>query len=224
MAHEIGHAAYLDHGPCGVTGVDAKYPAYEPYDALGTPTACLGEYGLDINNGNIHLPTAKDYMSYCFQEWISLYHQARLTNNPVFDPQQLKLSKADIPGLVDPYIWPWEENPPWWETIHGGIKLRPKRIISITGICNKERQIEIRSVMRIYALPIVSDAIETNFVANLLGGGGEILAQAPLMRLKSHGHGCGCCNDEENSRNYNRPICISSSGIGCRARICVEHR
>ena len=62
MAHEIGHGAGLAHGPCGTPG-DLNYPAYEPYDAANTPTASLGEYGLNINNGTIHPPTEKDYMS-----------------------------------------------------------------------------------------------------------------------------------------------------------------
>ena len=208
MAHEVGHAASLQHAPCGVPG-DSSYPSYEPYDLLNTPNASLGEYGLDINNGNIHLPREKDYMSYCFQQWISLYHQEKLTNNTIFDPQQLKLSVAAIPGLVDPYLWPWEENPQWGETSPGGIKVRPQRIISIIGIYNKERQIEVRSVTRIFALATISDAVETNFIASLLGNRGEIMAQAPIMRLKSHGHGCGG-NDDENSRNYNRPFAFQA--------------
>jgi hypothetical protein len=52
MAHELGHAAGLAHGPCGTPG-DSNYPAYEPYDPANSPTASLGEYGLDINNGDV---------------------------------------------------------------------------------------------------------------------------------------------------------------------------
>jgi hypothetical protein len=77
MAHEACHVAGLMHAPCGdPDNVDPNYPAYEPYDnSPNTPTASIGEFGLDINNGTIHLPQGnKDHMSYCTPEWISLYH------------------------------------------------------------------------------------------------------------------------------------------------------
>jgi hypothetical protein len=206
MAHEIGHAASLQHSPCGTPG-DVNYPAYEPYDPLNTPSASLGEYGLNINNGVIHQPAEKDYMSYCSQNWISLYHQSRLTNNNKFNPLMLHLSEIRIPGLVDPYLWPWEyiPDPPWWEINPGDLRMKAQKVISIIGIYNEQRQVEIQSIMRITALPVVRDSVETNFVANLLGNRGEILSRAPVMRLKSHGHGC-CCHDMENSKDYEGPF------------------
>ncbi len=206
MIHEIGHAAGLAHSPCGLDNGDSNYPAYEPYDPSNTPQASLGEYGLNINNGDIHLPDEKDYMSYCNQDWISLYHQKKLTDNDNLNPEQLELSKSDIPVLVDPYLWPWEyiPDPPGQEP-----NLKPQKVISIVGLYNKEREIEVHSVMRIFALPTINDAVKTNYLVTLWGNRGEILAQAPIMRLKTHGHGCGS-NEEKNSTNYNKSFAFQA--------------
>ncbi|KAA2282482.1 hypothetical protein [Candidatus Nitrosocosmicus sp. SS] len=206
MAHEIGHAAGLQHAPCNVPG-DTNYPAYEPYDVKDTPNASLGEYGLDINNGNIHLPSAKDYMGYCFpQEWISLYHQKKLTDNKNFGREQLELSVSPIPGLPDPFVWPeYFQDPSSEEPNPGDIKIKPQNIISIIGIYNKNGQIEIQSIMRIFTLPKITGAVETSFEARLLGSKEEILSKGPLMRLETFGHECDC-EKEKNSKNSEGPF------------------
>ena len=206
MAHEVGHAASLDHAPCDQTRstlfkFDDKYPLYDPYDYFDTKIASLGEYGLDINNGKIHPPGEKDYMSYCWPQWISLYHQLKLTNNPRFNPKDVMDIK--IPELVDPYLWPWEyiPDPPWPEINPGNLKMKAQKVISIIGIYNEEHQLEVHSVMRVIALPSVNNAIETNFVSQLLGSGGEVLSRARVMRFESHAH-CPCCQDKSNSKDF----------------------
>ena len=97
MAHELGHHCGFAHAPCGSVGTpDPTYPAYEPYDPANTPHASIGEYGLDISNGNIMPPsTFKDMMSYCGPKWISLHNHGRLLNNARLDP---------VRTCVD---WPW---------------------------------------------------------------------------------------------------------------------
>lgn len=210
MAHEIGHAAGLQHAPCNVPG-DTNYPAYEPYDAKDTPNASLGEYGLDINNGDIHLPSAKDYMGYCFpQEWISLYHQKKLTDNKNFGREQLELSVSPIPGLPDPFVWPeYFEDPFSGEPNPGDIKIKPQNIISIIGIYNKNGQIEIQSIMRIFTLPKITGVVETSFESRLLGSKGEILAKGPLMRLETFGHECNC-DEEKILKNNEGPFAFQA--------------
>jgi len=203
MAHEVGHGAGLAHGPCGTPG-DPNYPAYEPYDPANSPTASLGEYGLDINNGTIHPPAEKDYMSYCSPRWISLYHHARLINNAKFDPQYVG-PKWRIPEWVDPFLWPWEyiPDPPHWEIGPGDLRMKAQKVISIIGVINEERQIQVQSVMRVMAIPTVGDSTGTELVAQLVGREGKVVASAPVMRLESHG--CNCCHDKDPHKTGREP-------------------
>lgn len=202
MAHEVGHGAGLSHAPCGTPG-DLNYPAYELHDPPNNPTASIGEYGLDINNGTIHPPTEKDYMSYCGPKWISLYHHARLTNNEKFDPRivgwRYIIYTPPPPLPPDPFVWPWEymPDPPSWERSPGDLRMKSEKVISIIGIMTEDRKIDVQSVMRLTALPDVKNALQTDLVAQLVGRDGNIVAQTPVVKLVSRG--CDC-NDKQNNR------------------------
>ncbi len=210
MAHEIGHGAHLLHAPCGLPRfllvttdtsmtfelnptIDAGYPAYEPHDPYNSPTASLGEYGLDITNGTIHPPTEKDYMSYCGPQWISLYHHARLAYNDAFAPRRVGVQHWQPPDLVDPYLWPWEyiPDPPRWDG-RPGERIVARPVIVILGIADDTGGLEVKSVMRLQALATTPGAAATPYVAQLLGAEGEVLAAAALVRLPALGSGCGC--------------------------------
>lgn len=211
MAHEIGHGAKLLHSPCNlprfllVTSgdsitfvanptIDSGYPAYEPYDPTNSPTASIGEYGLDITNGTIQPPTRKDYMSYCGPAWISLYHHARLVYNDAFNPRRVGVQHWEPPDLVDPYLWPWEyiPDPPRWDGRPGDLRLKAQPVITILGTVDETRALGVKSVMRLQALATTPGAGLTPYVAQLLGAEGEVLATAPVVRLQAHGSGCGC--------------------------------
>jgi hypothetical protein len=210
MAHEIGHGAKLLHAPCGLPRfllvttdtsmtfvpnptIDANYPAYEPYDPNNSPTASLGEYGLDITNGTIHPPTQKDYMSYCGPAWISLYHHAKLVYNDAFNPRSVGVQHWQPPDLVDPYLWPWEyiPDPPFWDG-PGDRMQKAQPVITVLGMADGTGGLEVRSVMRLQALATTPGAATMPYVAQLLGGEGQVLASAPLVRLPALGTGCGC--------------------------------
>lgn len=198
MAHEIGHFAGQSHAPCGTPG-DPGYPAYEPYDPAGTPMASIGEYGLDINNGTIHPPGRKDYMSYCGPRWISLYTHARLVDNEVFSPTTTD-SPIRIPELMDPWVWPWDlftsdfpPIPPEWFWVSRADKYRMKPVIAINGTRRKDTSVAVDAVMRVDAYPGVPAGLPTDMVAELIGKGGKVVASAPVLRLAAHAHGgCGC--------------------------------
>ncbi len=73
-AHEIGHNMGRRHAPCGVPG---QTDPFYPYAG-----ASIGEYGLDIPNGDFWSPaTAVDFMSYCNPAWISDYTYIGIYND-----------------------------------------------------------------------------------------------------------------------------------------------
>ena len=197
MAHEIGHAAGLLHGPCGTSGkkVDSSYPAYEPYDPAKTPMASIGEYGLDIRNGTIHPPADKDFMSYCPPNfWISLHNYGWLFGNDRFSPRRVGVQHYVPPDLVDPFLWPWEymPDPPPWE-IGPHIRQKAEPIVAILGFVDAERGLDVKSVARLLALRgDTSGSTPTPFVAELIGESGQVVSRAPVMRSEARGHGCGC--------------------------------
>jgi hypothetical protein len=97
-AHETGHAlgllplsgGGLGHAPvpnaAGTlpSNADPNFPAYEPYDAANTARGRIGEYGLDVRNGNVMSPViSRDIMSpfNTPQMWVSLYTFGLLINN-----------------------------------------------------------------------------------------------------------------------------------------------
>lgn len=196
MAHEVGHGAGLAHGPCGTPG-DPSYPAYEPYDPANTPTASLGEYGLDISNGQVHRPTEKDLMSYCGPPWMSLFHQGRLTNNARLNPTPVKSQRWKAPMYIHPHLWPWEyiPDPPQWERgPHEVVQMRAEQVISILGIV-EHGELRVTEVTRVAALPQVHGGRQTGFVAELVDAEGRVISAADVQRLPARGCGCGCSGE-----------------------------
>jgi hypothetical protein len=209
MAHEIGHYLGLKHAPCGTSGarVDNRYPIYEPYDVIppappATPNnASIGEYGIDINNGNIYTPRSfKDFMAYCGPFWVSCYHYERLINKSLLhpslvgtDPWHKTRSKFD-PDII-PEEWPptAPPDPPF-----------PK-VISIIGVVRSDKEVEVHTVARLEASsdpPIGAEA--TEFIAELVDHDKRAIATAPLYSLPSYGHGCcGCKCDKDDA--FRRP-------------------
>ena len=208
MAHELGHACGFAHAPCGTPG-DPNYPAYEPYDPANTPTASIGEYGLNINDGSILPPdTFKDLMSYCGPRWISLYNYRRLINHASLNPVLTCVPRPPWWENWEEYVpvWPkqkWLPDPPPDVRVIQEVFVNPEPVISIIGVVNGENEIEIRSLMRLSAVPQVVNGQRTELTAHLIGENGNSVARASLYRLRSHGEGCGCgCEDEGSEPTY----------------------
>ncbi len=212
LAHEAGHAAGLDHAPAGgAPNPDPNYPAYEPYDPPNTPQASIGEYGLDVNNGNIASPqTFRDFMAYGGPSWISPYHYGRLLNNASLNPVTVGVDHLwwkDL-VLVEYKKWPWipQPDPPPlnWELPVYPPYYPKQKVISL--IVRVERGV-IAEVLHV-ARTEVSAGLEaekaTGFVAMLSGKNNETLAQAPLLRLTRQASGCGSCDGggDDNSTSY----------------------
>jgi len=206
MAHELGHACGLPHAPCGTPG-DPTYPAYEPYDPAGTPQASIGEYGLDISNGNIFSPAMfKDMMAYCGPRWISLHNTGRLTNNANLAPGR---SCVDYPWwrdlvLQERVLIPerWLPDPPP-DPIWRNRVVNPEPLISIIGVVHSDTEIEIKSLMRLDAVRDVQGGSAMDLSAELIGEKGKVVAHAPVYRLQSHGAaGCHCGSAGSEAARY----------------------
>lgn len=216
MAHELGHACGLPHAPCGTPG-DPNYPAYEPYDPANTPQASIGEYGLDISNGNIFSPaTFKDLMSYCGPRWISLYNYGRLTNNALLAPVRVCMDHWWWRDVVvrDPFLLPeeWLPDPPP-DPLNRTHIVSPEPVISILGTATSPTSVEVLSVVRLQASGQVTNGRATELTAELLDAGGRTIAAAPVYELRSLSHGpCGC--DDGEPEGYPRLIQAFVQDVG----------
>jgi hypothetical protein len=208
MAHELGHACGRPHSPCGTPG-DPAYPAYEPYDPAGTPTASIGEYGLDISNGAIMSPaTFKDFMSYCGPRWVSLFVYGRLTNNTALDPVRACVDRPwwrdEI--LYDQQLIPkkWLPDPPpdptWLERVAS-----PQPVISIIGVLRSPDELDVQSVFRLEAEAEVSNGRALDMRAELVNAEGRVIASGTVYSLRSFAHECGC-EGEASDESYPRLV------------------
>ena len=160
MAHEISHQLGRPHAPCGGVGAgDPAYPAYEPYDPAGTPTASTGEYGLDIRNGTIHPPSEKDFMSYCGPSWISIYGYQQTLNQAPLQPVTITGGST---GMIDNNFD------------------RRDDLISLTGYVDDEEHFHVTTVARVTARPIVIGGQASRIKAELLDKTGKPLSTARL--------------------------------------------
>ena len=183
---------------------DSDYPTYEPY-----PSASIGEYGLDINNGNILRPMVVgpfDFMSYCFPQWMSVYHHKKLINNPLLNPRGV-----GIPDIVIYYYLPKYPHfipdpwPPkhlvipeeWLPDIPANVLSErktmssPPRLISIIGTVSLDKKVEVDSVVQLEVFPDLPRATQTDYLAELIDKNGKTLAIASLYRFESLGR-CNC--------------------------------
>jgi IPT/TIG domain len=193
-AHEIGHQFGLPHARCGNAGAgNAMYPVYEPYDLpmdipatpIGNTTwtmASTGEYGLDINNGNISNPNdAEDFMSYCGPRWISVFTHRFLVNRAGLTPQPI----ATGSGAAGERVVTDEES--GFDT--GEEAIRP--LIHILGQVGADGAVDIASVARLETRYLVGNGEPSDLRAQLVDEDGILLADDVVHRYA----GSGCCAD-----------------------------
>ena len=186
MAHEIGHFLGLQHGPCGAVGTtaDPSYPLYEPYG-----NSSIGEFGLDINNGNIQNPNLFfDFMSYCFPKWISIYHHKKLIRNTLLNPRFVGGVRPDFYYYLvkDPHFIP-DPWPPdhlvipkeWLPEIPSNIlnmrkfMANPQHLISIIGTISLDKLVKVDSVAQIEAYANIPGSTPTEYLAELIDRSGQ---------------------------------------------------
>jgi hypothetical protein len=224
MAHELAHYVGLGHAPCGDVGsnFDISYPAYEPYDSVPIPTpqggimnisiahGIIGEYALNINNSTIYPPISFDLMSYCPSSCFGLYHYGRLILNELLDPTFIDDTPwwADYLSMVDPHYPPklWLPDPPLSDPLHfSGIKVNatamtknPESLISVIGLVYSEKEVEVRSIVRLQAFSNLAGGMESEFVVELVDTDGKVLSAAQLYQIPSSGY----CRSCRNSNDY----------------------
>jgi hypothetical protein len=186
FVHEIGHGYDFMHTPCGNVGTsDPNYPNYQPY-----PSASIGEYGLNISNGQVFSPaTTFDYMSYCPPQWMSLYQHGRLIHHPRLDPEfvgdePLWVDKLEFREYVVQEDLPRPPEP--WKQVE--MRLNP--VIALSGVVRSARDVDVVSVARVDAMGSPPGR-ETGLQAELVDEKGQVLASGAVRRLHTHG-GCGC--------------------------------
>ena len=185
MAHLIGHECGLLHAPGfpDSTNVDPSFPAYPPYDPIGTPKGSIGEYGgIPFGKGGyLFRPQyARDFMgSIYYAAWISLYHYGRLIENSRLDPVMTsdEITATQAAGIVK-----------------YGQDVYPRPMISIIGLLRSERVFEPTSVMRIETREMPSSAQSSGLTAELRDEVGAPISRSPLHMLRSwiDRGGCGC--------------------------------
>lgn len=225
LAHEAGHACGLEHAPAGgAPNPDPSYPAYEPYDPTNTPMASIGEYGLNVNNGNIASPqTFRDFMSYAGPAWISPYHYGRLLSNALLNPATVGVDYPWWKDLV------WEElrkypripepDPPFDLELPMFPPSYRQDVISLIVRVERGKVAEVLHVARTRAHTGLSGAVQTPFRARLLGADARVAAEGALFRLQTAGSGCGggcSCHDPN---TYLAQAFLADLGPGSRMEI-----
>ncbi len=199
LAHEAGHACGLEHAPAGgAPNPDPNYPAYEPYDPANTPMGSVGEYGLNVNNGNIASPqTFRDVMGYAWPKWISPYHYGLLLSNARLNPTTVGIDYPWWKDLVWEEIRKWppipEPDPPF-DLLELPVfpPSRAQDVISLIVKVELGKVAEVMHVARTRAHTALPGAVETPFTARLLDAENGVLAEGGLMRLTTAASDCGC--------------------------------
>ena len=191
MAHEIGHF-FTKHSPCGdPDDVDPGYPAYEPYDPPGTPTASIGEYGLNVSTGQIYPPDSyKDLMSYCPPDvWMSLYQHAACLFHPLLNPEDVCVGYFDPEPTLprDPKRYIPDPTFPW-------VVARTRPLISVVASRDETGRLDVSHVFRTISYAYAKGR-DTGMTVVLDDDAGSPLVSAPLVEVTASPEResrCGC--------------------------------
>ena len=220
MAHEVGHQLGFGHSPCGTPG-DAGYPAYEPYDPAGNPTASTGEYGLNIENGNILSPANnKCYMSYCGPQWMSIYRYGSLIQHPDLHPEYV--------GVPDKWWDDWRRYDPWWwlkNPPYEELEIYYMNVITIIALFSHNK-VKVRTVTRVQTRVDTAGMKRLPMTAELLDEKGEVIASAAVFRYeqKFTGSNCGNVDCTGGPDDYVIHASIPNKAPGARLRLVCDEK
>jgi hypothetical protein len=228
LAHEAGHACGLDHAPAGgAPNPDPDYPAYEPYDPANTPRASVGEFGLNVNNGNIADPqTFKDFMSYAAPTWISPYHYGLLLDNDRLSPTTVGMDNWWWKDLVWEEVKKWpqipEPDPPFDVELPVFPPSRLQEVISLIVKVERGVVTEVLHVARTRAHTHLRGARPTAFSVRLLDAEGSVVGVGALHRLDTAACGCGGADRTVESNTYLAQAFVPDAAVGAALEITAE--
>ena len=210
----------------GAPNPDPSYPAYEPYDPANTPMASTGEYGLNVNNGNIASPqTFRDFMSYAGPAWISLYHYGRLLDNDRLTPTTVGVDYPWWKDLVWEEIRKWppfpEPDPPFDLELELPVfpPSRPQDVISLIVKVERGRVAEVLHVARLKAHTGLAGAVDTAFTVRLVDAERGIVAEGALLRLDTAAGSCACGGHAKEPTTYLAQAFVPDAGPGAALEI-----
>ena len=182
-----------------------RLPRVRALRPAGDAQGSIGEYGLDVNNGAIKAPgTYKDFMSYCYPKWVSLYHHGLLFGSSMLNAESV--CNADL----------------WWLEVaesHGpfGLTAAAEDVVSLIAVIGADGTVDVRHVARTLTRP---PAISTasGMIARLVGEDGAVLAAAPLRRLGGLA-GCGCGGGDAGEGDAVAQALIPNVALGARLEI-----
>jgi hypothetical protein len=234
LAHEAGHACGLLHAPSGnAPNPDVNFPVYEPH-----PQASIGEYGLDVNNGNVASPeTFYDLMGYAWPKWISLYHYKKLLDNALLNPVTVGMDQPWWKDLVWEEVRKWppipDPDPPPFDRELELPMFPPSQlhdVISLIVRVERGEVAEVLHVARTRAHTELRDAVATAFTVRLRDAEGLVLTEGGLQRLPTAACGCGGCGcggagggDGREPRSYLAQALLPDAGPGAVLEIAREH-
>jgi hypothetical protein len=229
MGHELGHVLSFDHSPCGQTNdpyIDANYPAYEPYDSEQNRMASIGEYGFDITGGPdvISPAVGRDFMSYCFPRWPSLYQYGRMFQheklNPGWIPGPGDLRPPNVQLDLDSPIPHYIPDPP---PPGAGELVDPVPMMVVLGRM-VDRRIEVEHVITLETTPAYDGAQLAATSLELIDARGMVLSAGSVHLVETLAcggcggrQGCGGCGSRALDSGVIRTMVpASSQGVSLR--------
>ena len=186
----------------------------DPPNTANWTMASIGEYGVDINNGNIANPNdAEDFMSYCGPRWISLYTHTFLINAAGLTPQVIPTgSGAAASRVIRDESSPFERN-----------EATVQPLVFLLGTIDVDGKVEVATVARLQTRYLRGRGRQTRYIAQLLDENGKVLSQDTVYAYPSEGCRSEPSDDCSCAGKRSAADLVQDDAQRCRARRVAAH-